>query len=287
MRIRSIKPEFWRSDDIASLDWETRLLFIGLWSYVDDNGVGIDRLASIAADLFSGDLERDPPETFARVSRGLQTLSEAGRITRYTVENKAYLEITNWSKHQRIDKPNKPRFPRSDDDAAVFRDTLARVTEKEAPGTEEQRNRGTEEQGIKAPAPAVLASVFDDAWTHWPKKVERKQALGRFKAAVKRYARGSILDTDEEAATRLARQIAHFGDAYAATTERQFVPALGVWLAGDRWNDELPQSRQPQQQAPRQSRGAQALEFAMQLPEGGNKIGSQRDSPAIGGGVEY
>jgi hypothetical protein len=278
VRIRSIKPEFWRSDDIASLDWETRLFFIGLWSYVDDNGVGIDRLASIAADLFSGDLERDPPETFARVSRGLQTLSDSGRITRYTVESKAYLEITNWSKHQRIDKPNKPRFPRSDDDAAVFRDTLARVTDKEASGTGEQGNRGTEEQGIKAPAPLVLASVFDDAWKHWPKKVERKQALDRFKAAVKRCPGG--LDG-------LHDGVVLFGDAYAATTERQFVPALGVWLAGDRWMDELPQARDPKQQAPRQSRGAQALEFAMQLPEGGNQIGSQRDRPALGGGVEY
>lgn len=168
MRIRSIKPEFWRSDDIASLDWETRLFFIGLWSYVDDNGVGIDRLASIAADLFSGDLERDPPETFARVSRGLQTLSDAGRITRYTVENKAYLEITNWSKHQRIDKPNKARFPRSDDDAAVFRETLARVTGKEASGTGEQGNRGTGEQGIEtplSPADADDGTLIPDTWT--------------------------------------------------------------------------------------------------------------------------
>jgi hypothetical protein len=29
MRIRSIKPEFWRSDDIARLSWDDRLLFIG------------------------------------------------------------------------------------------------------------------------------------------------------------------------------------------------------------------------------------------------------------------
>ena len=30
MRIRSIKPEFWRSEDIADLTVEDRLLFIGL-----------------------------------------------------------------------------------------------------------------------------------------------------------------------------------------------------------------------------------------------------------------
>ena len=33
MRIRSIKREFWRSQDISRLEIEDRLLFIGLWSF--------------------------------------------------------------------------------------------------------------------------------------------------------------------------------------------------------------------------------------------------------------
>ena len=158
MRIRSIKPEFWRSEDIADLAVEDRLLFIGLWSYVDDNGVGIDRLADVCADLFALDLERDPPETFARVSRGLQNLSEAGRIVRYTVEGKSYLHITNWSKHQRIDKPNKARYPHPDAENATIREEVATPSrhprETPAPGTEEQGNRGTGEQGTCDPADA-------------------------------------------------------------------------------------------------------------------------------------
>ncbi len=52
MRIRTIKPEFWTSEDVASMDWETRLVFLGLWSYVDDNGVGRDNEKLIVADLF-------------------------------------------------------------------------------------------------------------------------------------------------------------------------------------------------------------------------------------------
>ena len=150
MRIRSIKPEFWRSEDVAALDVEDRLLFIGLWSYVDDNGVGIDRLADVCADLFALDIERDPTVTFARVSRGLQNLSEAGRITRYTVEGKRYLCITNWQKHQRIDKPNKPRYPLPTRDDAEIRETVATPSRHSrdipATGTGEQGNRGTGEQ---------------------------------------------------------------------------------------------------------------------------------------------
>ena len=150
MRIRSIKPEFWRSDDITELALEDRLLFIGLWSYVDDNGVGLDKLSAVAADLFAGDLERDPRETFARVSRGLQRLFASGLITRYTVDGRPYFEVTNWVKHQRIDRPNKPRLPGVTSANAVIRDTLATpsrdIREIPSSGTGEQGNRGTEEK---------------------------------------------------------------------------------------------------------------------------------------------
>jgi hypothetical protein len=156
MRIRSIKPEFWRSDDVAALDPVDRLLFVGIWSYVDDNGVGLDKLASIAADLFAGDLERDAPETFARVSRGLSNLAEAGLIARYTVAAKRYLAVTGWDRHQRVDKPNKERYPRPDQG---FHDKLATPSgdsrESSAPGTGEQGNRGTGEQGGASASPPV------------------------------------------------------------------------------------------------------------------------------------
>ena len=169
MRIRSIKPEFWRSQDIADLSVEDRLLFIGLWSYVDDNGVGKDVDALIAADLFALDLSRDPRETFARVSRGLQNLHEAGRITRYVVHGTPYLHVTNWGTHQRVDKPNKPRYPAPTCDDAVIRDTLATPSrdsrETPAPGTGEQGNRGTGEQGSSAPT-VRAANAAPPADTH-------------------------------------------------------------------------------------------------------------------------
>lgn len=156
MRIRSIKPEFWRSPDISCLAIEDRLLFVGLWSYVDDNGVGEDRVSRIAADLFADDLERDPSGTFARVSRGLASLSEAGRIVRYTVEGRDFVEIVNWSKHQRIDKPGKARMPTSDHDSAHLREGVATVRETPAPGTGDQgagnRGSGSREVAVRDPA---------------------------------------------------------------------------------------------------------------------------------------
>jgi hypothetical protein len=169
VRIRSIKPEFWTSEDIAALDWETRLLFIGLWSYVDDNGVGRDVERLIVADLFP--LEDDPRDTLARVSRGLQTLHARSLIARYTVAGRQFLHISTWDKHQRIDRPGKPRYPLPTCEDAVSRDMLATpsrdVRETPSPGAVEQWSRGTGEQGkatatqsgASAPAPRAVALV--------------------------------------------------------------------------------------------------------------------------------
>lgn len=158
MRIRSIKPEFWRSDDIAALALEDRLLFIGLWSYVDDSGIGIDKVAHICADLFAADLSESPTEVLARVQGGLSRLRDQGLIVRYVVDGKPYLYIANWSKHQRIDKPSKRRYPLPDEGNPAPesnpREDYGSPRETPAPGTEEQGNRGTGEQGTCDPADA-------------------------------------------------------------------------------------------------------------------------------------
>ena len=109
MRIRTIKPEFWRSDDIAALSVEDRLLFIGLWSYVEDNGVGRDEPQLIQCDLY-------PLDTFTEASvrthGGLMRLSHRGLITRYEgPDGRKYLQVNSWDKHQKINRPSKPRFP--------------------------------------------------------------------------------------------------------------------------------------------------------------------------------
>ncbi len=38
-RIRAIKPEFWSSPQLPSDPW-SRLLYIAMWNWADDNGIG-------------------------------------------------------------------------------------------------------------------------------------------------------------------------------------------------------------------------------------------------------
>ena len=148
MRIRSILPAFWESEDVAAMEWDTRLVFIGLWSYVDDNGVGRDVEKLIVSDLFP--LEDDPRETLATVSRALQHLSTNGQIDRYTVEGRPFLYVTKWELYQRIDRPGKQRYPLPTSDDAEARVTVA------TPSRLEKGRRGEGEKGRRLLRPQSL-----------------------------------------------------------------------------------------------------------------------------------
>ncbi|UZF57690.1 hypothetical protein LH935_06810 [Gordonia polyisoprenivorans] len=163
MRIRSTKPEFWRSKTIAALPWDVRLVLKGIESYVDDNGVGKDDIALIAADVFPRDLSANPPETLARLSEAISQLSRGGLVTRYEWEGDDFIYVERWKELQRIDKPTKGRFPRPDGtmnyaDPVIRenyrnpREDFGNPPEKVAPGTGEQGNRGTGENTPPVPA---------------------------------------------------------------------------------------------------------------------------------------
>ncbi len=109
MRIRTVKPEFWRSADTAELTFFARLLYIGLWNFVDDNGVGDDDEALIRSDLFPRD---DVDETSRLIHEGLTELSVRGQILRYedSVSERRYLKVVAWH-HQKINRPSKSSKP--------------------------------------------------------------------------------------------------------------------------------------------------------------------------------
>lgn len=191
MRIRSVKPEFWRSDDIAALSREERLLFIGLWSYVDDNGVGIDDYRLIASDLFPLDEDQNEVREFVRVS--LANLSGGSLISRYEVGGKRYLHISTWKAHQRVDNPNKARFPlpASEPEPPTSDDGEGRQSDaRDSRETMESLGSGTEEQGStkktsSRPAAGAEPEGFAEFYAAYPRKRERKKAVIAYRAALR------------------------------------------------------------------------------------------------------
>lgn len=242
MRIRTTKPEFWTSDDVAAHDWETRLLFIGLWSYVDDNGVGRDNEKLIVADLFP--LEEDPRDTIAKVSRGLQNLFSSGQISRYTVDGRSYLHVTNWH-HQKIDRPAKPRYPLPTCANAILatssresRDGLDAV-----PGDQGIRGSGLQTPSAAADQPTLdvvtpdgaterdqgptnLDRQFAEFWATYPRRVGKDDGRKAWDRARKRASIEAIL----AGAQRVA--------ADPNLPEQKFIAHPATWLNRGGWDDE-------------------------------------------------
>lgn len=99
-RIRSIKPEFWTSEQIVDCSAMARLMFIGLWNFCDDAGIHPASERRIKMSIFPGD-DIDG----ASIRRLLVELSSNGLIELYNAEGVEYLIVTGWENHQKIDRP--------------------------------------------------------------------------------------------------------------------------------------------------------------------------------------
>lgn len=105
-RIRTIKPEFWTNEQVANCSIASRLLFIGLWNFVDDNGILPVSLNKIKAFIF-------PYESYTPtdISSLLNELCDQNLITFYKVDEQLYLLVTQWKKLQRINRPTDKYAP--------------------------------------------------------------------------------------------------------------------------------------------------------------------------------
>lgn len=108
MRIRSLKPAFWTSEDVAQLEECVALHFAGLWNYAQDNGVGRDDARLIRAALYP----LREAVTVGEVERRQDALADAGLIQRYTVAGVALFYIPTWDSHQRVSRPSHCKYER-------------------------------------------------------------------------------------------------------------------------------------------------------------------------------
>lgn len=110
-RRRMIDPMFWASEHNMHLCFRQRLLFIGLISNSDDEGrlkgnVNFIRAVVFPYDDFSGEV----------IAEDLELLVKEEMIIWYTIEDEKgreaqYIQISNWYKYQRVDKPRPSIYP--------------------------------------------------------------------------------------------------------------------------------------------------------------------------------
>ena len=93
-RIRTIKPEFFTSEDIVSLTPLARLFYVSLWCEADREGRLSWKLRTLKL--------RYLPADSCDVMELAQELIDAELIELYTVDGKEYAQIPSFAKHQII-----------------------------------------------------------------------------------------------------------------------------------------------------------------------------------------
>ena len=102
-RIRTIKPETWSDVRFGECSSNARLLFIGSWNFADDHGNLPRNPKQLKAQIFPYDsLDCEPL---------VQELLRHSLLQEYEVNGVNYLNIKNFLKHQKIDKPGKCTIP--------------------------------------------------------------------------------------------------------------------------------------------------------------------------------
>jgi hypothetical protein len=104
-RIRTIKPEFWLNEDMATISPDAALLAIGLLNYADDEGYFNANPMLIRAAIFPIRQTKD----IAKVL--LPELIKIGYIEMLTdSDGRIYGVVSNFSVHQYINKPTPSKI---------------------------------------------------------------------------------------------------------------------------------------------------------------------------------
>ena len=159
-RIRTIKPEFWDSPDTARASFAARLLYIAMWNWADDYGVGTAGTKELLGFAFPN----DEAVTVKEFPSLLKEVADTFGADFYTVRGRPYYSIPSWDQHQKTERRANRRNPPPDDPERApdlrFQGNLGTSSHSQGntlqseggspAGTGEQGNRGTGEQGTYA-----------------------------------------------------------------------------------------------------------------------------------------
>jgi len=167
-RIRTIKPEFPQSESMGRISRDGRLLFLMLFTVVDDEGRTRAAPRMLASLLYPYD---DDAKT--HIVQWLFELEREGCIVLYSHEGNAYLQIEKWLSHQKIDHPAKSRLPSPIDNPRESSRTLAPDL---VPSTKDLVSSTKEEAAPKGAVVSLPDWLDREAWSAFLEMRRRKRA---------------------------------------------------------------------------------------------------------------
>lgn len=172
MRGRTIKPGFFKNEDLAKVDPLGRILFAGLWCLADRRGRLEYRPDRIKIEAL--------PYDKAKVTDLITDLAKLGFVEIYEANSKRYIQVTNFEDHQ---NPHV-REPESTMPAPDKHQSSTGIA-RPFPLSPYPLSGHPISDASAPSAPTAPEFDFDLVWRKYPKKIGRPEALRHFKATVK------------------------------------------------------------------------------------------------------
>jgi hypothetical protein len=151
-RIRTIKPEFFTSEQIIELRPLTRLLFIGMWPFCDDHGVHVASVKTLKVEIFPAD-----DITLADIEGMVDELIGSRLVVEYSSNGRSYWHVTGWESHQKIEKKSfKHPWPYQENQIVTRESSNGRRMVVERSATE---SNGMESKGVEPSQSSSLSPV--------------------------------------------------------------------------------------------------------------------------------
>lgn len=172
-RIRTIKPEFWTSEQIVECSPNARLLFIGMWNFCDDGGNHPASIKSLKMQVFPGDdFSTDQIQGWVE-----EIIKNRLLVTYEGSDGKQYWHVTGWH-HQKIDRPSF-KYPKFDEHSTNDRRTPPPGKDskgKDSKGGDGEKSAHAHAQAVEVevlqPLPSPAMHEFVNAQT--PDELESK-----------------------------------------------------------------------------------------------------------------
>ena len=225
-RIRSLKPDFFKDEDLATLPYEARLLFQGLWCLADREGRLEDRPKYLKAEIFPYDSVLVDNLLELLQNPKIEDRPEKSFIRRYKANNRKYIEIYEFLKHQ------SPHNTEKESEIPAFNGELTNASPL--------KNNGRPDDSESYPKPVNLnltnkselnkkEDQFEIFWKSYPKRKNKGQAEKSFKKVA----------PDEQLMERILTSIERAKKSEQWLKENgQFIPYPATWLSAKGWEDE-------------------------------------------------
>lgn len=218
-RIRTIKPEFWKSESLSDQPEATHMLAAALINYADDQGYFNANPKLVQSECCP---LREPSVS---VPESLRRLQEIGYLRLGTSDDgKRYGHLVGFSSHQKISHPTPSKIANK----TITWDNSGKAPEDVMNAQDNFRPEQGKEQGTGNGKESLAAGEFDSFFAVFPKQEQAENARKEYLAALGRGATVADLQAGAE--------------RFAAHVEREkiplrFTPLAKNWLADGCWKD--------------------------------------------------